>query len=62
MDLPRALMLIGLGLFLAEGCLLSLFPAQLKQMLEQAEPRHLQAAGWVETIVALSLMAGILLG
>jgi len=61
MDYPRVLMLIGISLFLAEGCLLSLFPAQVKRMLAEAEPGHLQAAGWVETILALSLMAGILL-
>ena len=61
MDLPRVMMLIGVSLFLAEGCMLSLFPAQLKRMLSEADPRHLQAAGWVETILALSLMAGIIL-
>jgi uncharacterized protein YjeT (DUF2065 family) len=49
-----------LTLFLLEGFVLSVFPQQFKQMLSEAEPRSLQAAGFLETILAIGLMAAAL--
>jgi uncharacterized protein YjeT (DUF2065 family) len=46
-----------LSLFLLEGFVLSVFPEQFKQMLSEAEPRTLQAAGFFETILAIGLLA-----
>jgi hypothetical protein len=60
-DPVRWIMLVALTLFLAEGFTLSVFPAQFKEFLIEAEPRFLQAAGLAETIIAAGLMAGILL-
>lgn len=53
--------LAALGLLLAEGFVLSVFPNQFREMLLQSEPRWLQAAGLVETILAATLIAGIVL-
>ena len=44
----------------AEGFTLSVFPSQFKEFLVQADPRTLQITGLVETLVAISLIAGIL--
>jgi len=60
MDVPHWITLFALTLFLAEGFTLSVFPSQFKEFLVQADPRTLQITGLVETLVALSLIAGIL--
>lgn len=62
MDVARWIMLAALTLFLAEGFTLSIFPAQFKQFLTEADPRALQAIGLVETVLAVGLIAGILAG
>ena len=51
--------MLALALFLAEGFALSVFPNQVKEFLLQMEPRMLQAAGLVETLVAAGLLAGL---
>ncbi len=62
MDVGRWLTLTALTLFLAEGFTLSVFPAQFKQFLLEVDPRSLQIMGLVETIVAVGLIAGIIVG
>jgi len=62
MDFARWITLIALTIFLAEGFTLSVFPAQFKQFLIEADPRTLQAMGLVETVLAVGLIAGILIG
>ena len=60
MDVASWITMFALTLFLAEGFTLSVFPSQFKEFLIQADPRTLQLTGLVETLVALSLIAGIL--
>jgi hypothetical protein len=60
MDIARWITMFALTLFLAEGFTLSIFPNQFREFLVQADPRTLQLTGLVETMVALSLIAGIL--
>ncbi len=62
MDVARWVTLIALTLFLVEGFTLSVFPLQFKEFLVQADPRAMQAMGLVETVIAVSLIAGILVG
>ncbi len=62
MDVARWVTLAALTLFLAEGFTLSVFPIPFKQFLAEADPRTLQAMGLVETVMAVSLIAGILAG
>ena len=62
MDFARWATLLALTLFLAEGFALSVFPNQFKQFLTETDPRALQALGLAETIVAVGLIAGILVG
>lgn len=62
MDFTRWLMIAALCLFLAEGFALSVFPVQFRELVSQLEPRSLQAAGLIETVVAAALMAGVLFG
>lgn len=62
MEISRWMMVGALSLFLAEGFALSVFPAQCRAFLLEADPRMLQWAGLLETVVAMGLMAGILLG
>ncbi|HWB01330.1 MAG TPA: hypothetical protein VG713_22725 [Pirellulales bacterium] len=62
MDPVRWMTLIALGLFFAEGFTLSMFPVQFQQLLQEIDPKLLQAAGLLEIVVAVSLMAGLLLG
>ena len=62
MDPIRWIMLVALTLFLAEGFALSVFPAQVKDVISQLEPRSLQAAGLLETVLAAALIAGVLFG
>ncbi len=62
MDPIRWIMLAALALFLAEGFALSVFPTQFRELVSQLEPRTLQAAGLVETVLAAALMAGVLFG
>jgi hypothetical protein len=61
MDASRWLTLMALSLLLAEGFALSVFPRQFKELLSEADPRWLQAAGLAETVVAVVLMAGIMM-
>ncbi|HVA47385.1 MAG TPA: hypothetical protein VNH11_13530 [Pirellulales bacterium] len=61
MDTARWLTLIALSILLAEGFALSVFPRQFKELLSEADPRLLQAAGLAETVVAAALMAGIMM-
>ena len=55
----KIIILLGASMFLIEGFMFSLFPAQVLAMLREAEPRSLQIAGMVETVVAASLMASL---
>jgi hypothetical protein len=55
----RIVMIIAATLFLIEGFMFSLFPEQVLAALREAEPRVLQIAGLVETIVAASLLASL---
>jgi len=48
------------SIFLFEGLMFSLFPDQVLAMLRETEPRTLQIAGLVETVVAASLLASLL--
>jgi hypothetical protein len=50
-------MIIAASLFLLEGFMFSLFPQEVLAALREAEPRALQIAGLVETIIAASLLA-----
>jgi hypothetical protein len=61
MDLPRAVTLVAVGLFLLEGAALALFPARVQAWLAEADPRSLQLAGLIETIVAFGLAGSLLL-
>jgi len=62
MEPIRWIMLVALGLFLAEGFTLSVFPVQFRDLVSQLEPRMLQAAGLMETVVAAALMVAVILG
>jgi uncharacterized protein YjeT (DUF2065 family) len=62
MNSIRWIMLVALSLFLAEGFALSVFPVQMKELLSQLEPRMLQTAGLCETVLAATLIAGVLFG
>jgi hypothetical protein len=62
MDVAHWVTLIALTLFLAEGFTLSVFPTQFKEFLVEVDPRTLQAMGLVETVVAVGMIAGILVG
>ena len=55
----QVVMMVGASIFLLEGFLFSLFPEQVLVALREAEPRTLQIAGIVETVVAASLLAGL---
>lgn len=60
MELARWFTLAGLSFFLAEGFFLSVYPTQFKEFLVRADPRWLQMAGLVETVIAISLIGGTL--
>jgi hypothetical protein len=62
MDVARWMTLMALTLFLMEGFTLSVFPVQFKEFLAQVDPRTMQAMGLVETVLAVGLIAGILVG
>jgi hypothetical protein len=62
METTHTIVVVALGLFLVEGCALSFFPTQVQAWLTEADPRSLQVAGLVETLVALGLMAAVLFG
>ncbi|HEY4310438.1 MAG TPA: hypothetical protein VGN12_13380 [Pirellulales bacterium] len=62
MDVARWMTLMALTLFLMEGFTLSVFPVQFKEFLAQVDPRAMQAMGLVETVLAVGLIAGILVG
>jgi hypothetical protein len=61
MDAARWFTVMALSLLLAEGFTLSVFPRQFKELLTEADPRLLQAAGLAETVVAVVLLAGIIM-
>jgi hypothetical protein len=61
MDPARWITVIALTFFLAEGFTLSVFPRQFQELMQEVEPRTLQVAGLIETVVAVTLIAGILL-
>ena len=58
----RIVMLAASSIFLFEGLMFSLFPEQVLAMLRETEPRTLQIAGLVETLVAASLLGSLLFG
>lgn len=62
MEPLRWIMIAALTVFLAEGFALSVFPVQFRDQVAQLDPKWLQLAGLLETVVAAGLMAGILLG
>ena len=55
----KTIMLLGTSMFLIEGFMFSLFPAQVLEMFREANPRSIQVAGMIETVVAASLMASL---
>lgn len=55
----EVIMLVAASLFLLEGFMFSLFPEQVLAALREAEPRMLQIAGLIETVVAASLLASL---
>jgi len=55
------IVVLALTLFLAEGFTLSVFPRQFQEMMQNADPRTLQIAGLIETILAVGMMTGILM-
>ena len=61
MDPARWITVIALTFFLAEGFTLSVFPRQFQELMQDVDPRTLQVAGLIETMMAVTLMAGILL-
>jgi uncharacterized protein YjeT (DUF2065 family) len=61
MDLPQWITVTALSILLAEGCMLSLFPAQFRQMLNEVDPRWLQLAGLCEIVLAAGLLAILLI-
>jgi|DewCreStandDraft_4_1066084.scaffolds.fasta_scaffold217920_1 hypothetical protein len=50
-----------LSLLLVEGFILSVFPSQFRDFLIETDPRSLQVAGLIETVVVAGLLAGLLL-
>lgn len=61
MEPARWITVVGLTLFAAEGFALSVFPRQFQEFLADADPRVLQVAGLIETVVAAGLIAGTLI-
>ena len=55
----KIIVALGASLLLLEGFLFSLFPQQMLTMLREADPRTLQIAGLIETVVAVGLMASL---
>ncbi len=55
----KIIMVLGASMFLVEGFMFSLFPKQMLAALREAEPRTLQIAGMIETVVAASLLASL---
>ncbi len=51
----------ALVLFVLEGFALAVFPRQFQELIVEADPRLLQAAGLLETMVAVGLLLGIML-
>ena len=62
MDPARWLTVVALTLFLAEGFALTVFPRQFREFLVEADPRALQLAGLIETVIAAGLITGIIVG
>ena len=57
MSALQIIMMAGAGLFLLEGFTFTLFPEQVLATLREADPRMLQVAGMIESVVAASLLA-----
>jgi len=55
----KIIMVLGASIFLLEGFLFSLFPEQVLAAIREAEPRTLQIAGMIETVIAASLLASL---
>ena len=55
----KIIMMSAASLFLIEGFLFTVFPEQVLAALREAEPRVLQIAGLIETVVAASLLASL---
>ena len=51
----------ALSMLLLEGFVLSVFPTQVREALQNMEPRALQWAGMAETVLAAALLMGLLL-
>lgn len=60
MDLHQWIALGTLGVWLAEGFLLAVFPVQVRQLLSEADPQSLHLAGLAEATVAAVLLALVL--
>lgn len=59
MNAMKIIMVLGASIFLLEGFLFSLFPEQVLAAIREAEPRTLQIAGMIETVIAASLLASL---
>jgi uncharacterized protein YjeT (DUF2065 family) len=62
MPIAHWITLTAVSFILIEGFVLSIFPEQFKQLLSQADARSLQIAGALETLIAVSLFAGLMFG
>lgn len=51
-----------LSMFLAEGFALAVFPTEMRALLTQSDPKLLQAAGLIESIVAVALLLVVIFG
>lgn len=58
----RWAVIVLVNVVLFEGMLLFLFPDRVQAVLTQADPRLLQLAGMLESIIGAALLALILLG
>lgn len=62
MPMTHWITLTAVSFILIEGFVLSVFPEQFKQLMAQADSRSLQIAGVMETLIAVSLLAGLMFG
>ena len=58
----RWAVIILVNLLLFEGMLLFLFPERVQAFLTHADPRVLQVAGMIESVIGAGLLATILFG
>jgi uncharacterized protein YjeT (DUF2065 family) len=59
-DTLQIIVCVALGVFLLEGFTLAVFPAQVQRLLTEADPRALQIAGLLESLLAVGLLAALL--